>query len=213
MNKINYQKELENIIEKNVSENKLEKLLIHSCCAPCSSYVLTYLSEYFDITVLYYNPNIFPKEEYTYRINEQDRLIKELNVKNPIKFVMTDYTPLDFHNNIKGYEKESEGGKRCEICFEVRLRYAAHYAKDHGFDRFTTTLSISPLKNSVVLNETGLRIANEVGVNYLVSDFKKKEGYKKSVILSKEHNLYRQDYCGCVYSKYEMDQKKAVAPN
>ena len=126
---------------------------------------------------------------------------------------MTDYTPLDFHNNIKGYEKESEGGKRCEICFEVRLRYAAHYAKDHGFDRFATTLSISPLKNSVVLNETGLRIANEVGVNYLVSDFKKKEGYKKSVILSKEHNLYRQDYCGCVYSKYEMDQKKAVAPN
>ena len=208
MNKINYQSILDNTIKKITSENRVPTLIIHSCCAPCSSYVLEYLSQYFKITVLYYNPNIFPKEEYEYRISEQDRLINSMNFVNAVKLIGSDYTPEDFYNAIKGSEKEPEGGKRCEICFNVRLRYTAALAKKLKFDYFTTTLSISPLKNAEILNRLGIAIGQEYGVEYLQSDFKKRNGYKRSVELSKEYGLYRQDYCGCVYSKAERESLK-----
>lgn len=205
MNRINYQSILDNTIKKITSENRVPTLLIHSCCAPCSSYVLEYLSEYFEITVLYYNPNIFPREEYEYRISEQERLINSMIFSHKVRLIGSEYTPGDFYSAIKGYEKEPEGGKRCELCFEVRLKYAADLAKKMNFDYFTTTLSISPLKNAEVLNELGIRIGQEYGVEYLQSDFKKRNGYKRSVELSKEYGLYRQDYCGCVYSKAERE--------
>lgn len=205
MNKINYQSVLDNTIKEITSENRVPTLIIHSCCAPCSSYVLEYLSQYFKITVLYYNPNIFPREEYEYRISEQERLIKTMNFVNDVKFIGSDYTPEDFFNAVKGCEKEPEGGKRCELCFKVRLRYTAALAKKMNFEYFTTTLSISPLKNAQVLNDLGVSIGREYGVEYLQSDFKKRNGYKRSVELSKEYGLYRQDYCGCVYSKAERE--------
>lgn len=208
MNRINYQSILDNTIKKITSENRVPTLLIHSCCAPCSSYVLEYLSQYFEITVLYYNPNIFPREEYEYRISEQKRLISSMNFVHEVKFIGSDYTPEDFHSVIKGYEKEPEGGRRCRLCFEVRLKYTAALAKKMNFDYFTTTLSISPLKNAEVLNELGIHIGQEYDVKYLQSDFKKRGGYKRSVELSKEYKLYRQDYCGCVYSKMERERLK-----
>ncbi|MDE6209180.1 MAG: epoxyqueuosine reductase QueH [Lachnospiraceae bacterium] len=203
----NFQKILDNTINKVVSDGKVPSLLIHSCCAPCSSYTLEYLSQYFKITVLYYNPNIFPEEEYDYRISEQKRLIEAMNFKYPVEFIATDYTPMDFHDNIKGFEKEPEGGKRCELCFGIRLEKAAKMAKEMGFDYFVTTLSISPMKDSYLLNTIGDRIAKKYGIAYLYSDFKKRNGYKRSVELSKEYNLYRQDYCGCIYSKIEREEK------
>ena len=201
MNKINYQKELDKLIEKNTADGIIPTLLIHSCCAPCSSYVLEYLSNYFKITVLYYNPNIFPKEEYAYRISEQEKLINAMPVKHKVEFISTDYEPEKFYSVTKGLENEPEGGKRCYECFKLRLSYAAELAKRLNFDYFTTTLSISPLKDSHILNTLGAEIGKQFGVNYLLSDFKKKNGYKRSVELSKEYNLYRQNYCGCVYSK------------
>lgn len=201
MNKINYQKELDKLIEKNTADGIIPTLLIHSCCAPCSSYVLEYLSNYFKITVLYYNPNIFPKEEYEYRIGEQEKLINAMPVKHKVEFISTDYEPEKFYSVTKGLENEPEGGKRCYECFKLRLSYAAELAKRLNFDYFTTTLSISPLKDSHILNTLGAEIGKQFGVNYLLSDFKKKNGYKRSVELSKEYNLYRQNYCGCVYSK------------
>ncbi len=205
MNKINYQKELDKLIEQNVKAGIVPTLLLHSCCAPCSSYCLEYLSKYFKITVLYYNPNIFPKEEYQYRIEEQARLINCLPATNKIEFISTDYEPEHFYAIAKGLENEPEGGKRCEECFKLRLSYTARLAKEMGFDYFTTTLSISPLKNSEVLNQVGEEVAQNYGVSHLASDFKKKNGYKRSVELSKEYELYRQDYCGCVYSKLERE--------
>ena len=206
MNKRNYQKELDKIIEENVKNNFVPKLLLHSCCAPCSSYVLEYLSNYFEITVLYYNPNIFPKEEYEYRINEQARLIENIPAKHHISFVATNYEPEKFYDIAKGLENEPEGGARCRECFKLRLEYAAKLAKENNFDYFTTTLSISPLKNSEVLNEVGEEIGEIYQIKHLTSDFKKRNGYKRSVELSKEYELYRQDYCGCVYSKIEREK-------
>lgn len=208
MNKINYQSVLDNTIKKITSENRVPKLIIHSCCAPCSSYVLEYLSRYFKITVLYYNPNIFPKEEYEYRISEQERLIDSMQFVNDVKLIASGYTPEDFYSAVKGNENEPEGGKRCRLCFNVRLRYTAALAKKMNFDYFTTTLSISPLKNAEVLNKLGAEIGKEYGVEYLQSDFKKRNGYKRSVELSKEYGLYRQDYCGCIYSKMEREKLK-----
>ena len=164
-------------------------------------YVLEYLSDYFRITVLYYNPNIFPESEYKYRIEEQRRLIQSLPVRYPVSFMDTEYTPDDFYSRIKGLEKEKEGGRRCEKCFRLRLEYAAKLAEEKGFDFFTTTLSISPLKNAPLLNSIGTELAEIYHVPYLVSDFKKKNGYKRSVELSAEYELYRQNYCGCVYSE------------
>lgn len=203
VNNINYQKVLEKIIKKLQIEEITPSLLLHSCCAPCSSYVLEYLSEYFKITVLYYNPNIFPLEEYKYRIEEQRRLIESLPAKNPISFIPTEYEPEKFYEAVKGYENIPEGGERCFKCYELRLREAASYARRGDFDYFTTTLSISPLKKADKLNEIGLRLEEEYGVKYLCSDFKKKNGYKRSVELSAEYGLYRQEYCGCVFSKKE----------
>lgn len=189
---MNYQLELEKII------NNLEckkTLLLHSCCAPCSSYVITYLKDYFDITILYYNPNIEPIEEYNKRKEEQIRLCKLFN----IKVLDCDYDNDLFHETVLGLEKCKEGGSRCFKCYELRLRKTALLASNYDF--FGTTLTVSPFKNSNKLNEIGLNLEKEYNVKYLVSDFKKKEGYKKSIILSKKYNLYRQDFCGCIYSK------------
>ncbi|MBQ5734401.1 MAG: epoxyqueuosine reductase QueH [Lachnospiraceae bacterium] len=199
--KVNYQKELDKTIDKITREGVIPTLFLHSCCAPCSSYVLKYLSDYFKITIFYYNPNISPEDEYRERVREQIRLINEMPVKNKVEFMEGRYEPEVFYEMAKGMEDIPEGGERCFKCYELRLREAAVIAKDRGFDYFTTTLSISPLKNAAKLNEIGLKLEEEYNIKYLLSDFKKKEGYKQSVELSKEYNLYRQNYCGCAFSK------------
>lgn len=206
MNKVNYQKELDQIIEQIQKEDKVPTLLMHSCCAPCSSYCLSYLAEYFRITIFYYNPNISPAYEYEKRVQEQKRLIKELPVKHAISFAEGKYDPENFYKMAEGLEDVKEGGIRCFRCYEMRQREAALYAKEHGFDYFTTTLSVSPHKNAQKLNEIGMRLAQEYDQPYLVSDFKKKGGYLKSIELSKEHHLYRQNYCGCEFSKRQSEQ-------
>ncbi len=207
MNKINYQKELDKITENIKITGEARTLLLHSCCAPCSSYVLKYLSDYFKITLLYYNPNIFPKEEYEKRVKEQMRLISQLPVKYPVKFLEGRYEPQEFFEAVKGYENEPEGGARCFICYEQRMREAAFYAREGGFDYFTTTLSISPLKNAEKINEIGKRLEMEYNVKHLPSDFKKRDGYKQSIELSHEYKLYRQNFCGCIYSRREGTQE------
>lgn len=198
--KINYQKELEKLLTQLEAEQRVPTLLIHSCCAPCSSYVLEYLSEYFKITVFYYNPNIYPESEYTKRIAEQQKLIHDMKFRYPVSFLAGEYDKEKFYEMAAGMEDLKEGGARCMKCYELRLSEAARQAAAGGFDYFTTTLSISPLKNAQKLNEIGLRVGEEYGVKYLVSDFEKKNGYKRSVELSKEYGLYRQDYCGCEFS-------------
>ena len=198
--KINYQQELEKLLTQLEAEQRVPTLLIHSCCAPCSSYVLEYLSEYFKITVFYYNPNIYPESEYTKRIAEQQKLIHDMKFRYPVSFLAGEYDKEKFYEMAAGMEDLKEGGARCMKCYELRLSEAARQAAAGGFDYFTTTLSISPLKNAQKLNEIGLRVGEEYGVKYLVSDFKKKNGYKRSVELSKEYGLYRQDYCGCEFS-------------
>jgi len=203
MNKINYQKELDALIENLVEDKKVPNLLLHSCCAPCSSYVLEYLSQYFKISILFYNPNIYPLEEYSRRVIEQKGLISALKVKNEIRFVEGKYDTESFYDIAKGLENQKEGGERCFKCYELRLKEAAIIAKEQEFDYFTTTLSISPHKNAQKLNEIGSKLSEEYSVKYLYSDFKKKEGYKRSIELSNEYNLYRQDYCGCIFSKNE----------
>ena len=205
---MNYQKELEKLIERISKEGKVPKLLLHSCCAPCSSYVLEYLSNYFDITVFYYNPNIFPENEYTKRILEQQTLISDMKVKHPVSFLAGNYDRDRFFQIAEGLEHLREGGERCFKCYELRLEEAAKIAKDAGFDYFTTTLSISPLKNADKLNEIGTKLADKYGVQYLQSDFKKKNGYKRSIELSNEYGLYRQDYCGCEYSFRDRQKQK-----
>lgn len=197
----NFQKELEKKIDGFVREGKVPRLLLHSCCAPCSSYVIEYLSQYFEITVFYYNPNISMEEEYKKRVAEQQRFINEFPAKHKVSFIEGDYDTSVFYNTVKGYEKCKEGGERCFLCYELRLRETARRAVAGEFDYFTTTLTISPLKKSVKLNEIGYNLGMEYGVGYLLSDFKKKEGYKRSIELSKEYDLYRQNYCGCVYSR------------
>ncbi|MCI8746284.1 MAG: epoxyqueuosine reductase QueH [Lachnospiraceae bacterium] len=209
MDKVNYQVMLDEII-RDIPDKETPRLLMHSCCAPCSSYCLSYLAEYFSITVLYYNPNISPEDEYYKRIKEQARLVDVLPVKNKISFAEGEYEPLEFFKMAEGMEDMPEGGARCFKCYEMRQRKAAEYALAHGFDYFTTTLSVSPHKNAQVLNETGLRLEKEYGVKYLVSDFKKKGGYQKSIQYSREYNLYRQDYCGCIFSKREREQEKTA---
>ncbi|MBR5152544.1 MAG: epoxyqueuosine reductase QueH [Clostridia bacterium] len=201
MQKRNYQKELERILETIQKDDSVPRLLLHSCCAPCSSYVLEYLSSYFAITVLYYNPNIAPEEEYEHRKAEQIRLIDQGKYKHPVSFLDCDWDVDAFTSIAKGLEAVPEGGARCFACYELRLSAAAKAAKELGFDYFTTTLSISPLKNAEVLNAIGEKLALEYGVPHLPADFKKKEGYKRSIELSCEYGLYRQDYCGCIYSK------------
>lgn len=205
---MNYQKALDETIKELQLNNQIPKLLIHSCCAPCSSYCLEYLSEYFEITVLYYNPNIFPKEEYDYRAEEQRRFIELFPAKNKIKLIEAEYTPEDFYAISKGLEKVPEGGERCTRCYRLRLEYTAKMAYDLGMDYFTTTLSISPLKDAERLNSIGLELEKIYKVPYLVSDFKKRNGYKRSVELSKEYDMYRQDFCGCVYSMNERKESQ-----
>ncbi len=198
---LNYQKELDKILEELAEAGTVPRLLLHSCCAPCSSYVLEYLSEYFSITVYYYNPNIYPESEYEKRINEQQSLLLRMPFHHPVSFLAGPYEKEKFYAMAKGLETEEEGGSRCMKCYELRLSEAARVAKEGGFDYFTTTLSISPQKNAQALNAIGLRLADEYGVKYLVSDFKKKDGYKRSIELSREYDLYRQNYCGCEFSK------------
>ena len=197
----NYQKELDKIIEK--IGDKAPRLFLHSCCAPCSSYVLEYLRQYFRITVFYYNPNITEDAEYRKRVEEQKRLIAAYNETQgySIEIIEGDYEPECFFEMAKGLEDCPEGGERCFACYELRLRETAKRASAGAYDYFTTTLTISPLKNAVKLNEIGERLAKEYYVNWLPSDFKKRGGYQRSIELSKEYDLYRQDYCGCVYSR------------
>lgn len=201
----NYQRELTALLEQlsKKSEQPAPKLLLHSCCAPCSSYVLEYLSPYFEIIDFYYNPNISPKEEYEERKQELQRLIQELPHKNSITFVEGNYEPERFFDMAKGMEELPEGGERCFQCYEMRLREAAILAKEQKADYFATTLTISPLKNAAKLNEIGEALAAEYNITYLPSDFKKKNGYRRSVELSEEYGLYRQNYCGCAFSKRE----------
>ena len=194
---MNYQNKMQEIIE---SLNFPPKLLLHSCCGPCSTTVLTLLVSHFDITVLYYNPNIEPKEEYYKRKEEQIRFIKEFNNEH-IKFMDCDYNNQDFRNRVVGLEQEREGGARCAVCFKLRLEKTAEIAKALDFDYFGTTLTVSPHKNSEVINKIGALLETEYGVKYLYSDFKKKDGYKRSIELSKKYNLYRQDYCGCEFGR------------
>ena len=197
---MNYQKELDKLIENLQKEKRVPRLLLHSCCAPCSSYVLEYLSNYFEITVFYYNPNIFPENEYTKRILEQQMLISDMKMKHPVSFLAGNYDRERFYEIAVGLEHLKEGGERCFKCYELRLEEAAKVAVDGEFDFFTTTLSISPMKNAEKLNELGKVIGQKYNVEYLQSDFKKKNGYKRSIELSKTYNLYRQDYCGCEFS-------------
>ena len=203
MNKINYQKELDKVIEVLQRQGRVPRLLLHSCCAPCSSYVLEYLSRYFEITVFYYNPNIYPPEEFGKRVEEQKRLIAQLPAEHPISFLDGPYEPERFYEMAKGLEQVPEGGARCFKCYRLRLTETAEMARAGKYDYFTTTLSISPLKNAEKLNEIGGQLAKDYGVDYLYSDLKKRNGYKRSTELSREYGLYRQDYCGCVFSMRE----------
>ena len=215
---MNYQKELEKLLT--ALPERGQRLLLHSCCAPCSSYCMEYLREFFRLTVFYYNPNITVEEEYRKREKEEKRLIgiynKQLETEDftgmqssgqayPIEILESAYRPEDFLAIAKGKEHCPEGGERCFLCYELRLRETAKEAKKGGFDYFTTTLTISPLKNAEKLNEIGRRLGEEYGIAFLPSDFKKKDGYRRSVVLSEQFGLYRQDYCGCIYSKAERD--------
>lgn len=200
----NYQKELDKIIDK---LDYVPTLLLHSCCGPCSSYCLEYLSQYFYITVFYYNPNIYPSIEYDERIEEQRKIINNINAKYKINFIEGEYDTAKYYNAIKGLEKEVEGGRRCHICYELRLNEAAKLAKEFNFDYFTTSLTISPHKDAHILNYIGNKCAEKYNVKYLNTDFKKKNGYKRSVEITNELGIYRQDYCGCIFSKKEMERK------
>lgn len=209
MNKINYQKEMEKHLPR--EGERVPRLLLHVCCAPCSSYVLEYLSAYFEITVFYYNPNIEPEQEYRFRAAEEQRFIREIAPAHPITYTEGDYDPERFHEVSRGLEKEPEGGARCTECFRLRLERVAQACAAGGYDYFTTTLTISPLKDADRLNSIGQEMAARYGVKWLPSDFKKRGGYVRSVELSKEHDLYRQDFCGCVYSKAESLERQRAA--
>ena len=195
---MNYQIVLENTL-KNLKEKKT--LLLHACCAPCSSYVIEYLSNYFDITILFYNPNINNDIEYNKRLQELERFVKEFKTNNPVKVISLGYNHDEYLQTVLGLEEEKDGGSRCLKCYRLRIEKTFEYAKQYNFDYVTTTLTISPLKNSQVINKIGSELENIYHINYLYSDFKKKEGYKRSIVLSHEYNLYRQDYCGCEFSK------------
>lgn len=207
-NKRNYQKELEQILEH---LDGAPRLFLHSCCAPCSSYCLEYLAPYFQITVFYYNPNISMSEEYLRRVEEQKRLIAAYNREgkgHEIQIVEGDYEPAKFFEMAKGLEHCPEGGERCERCFALRLSETARRAKEGNYDFFATTLTISPLKNAEMLNHIGEEMAEQYGTVWLPTDFKKKNGYKRSVELSAEYDLYRQNFCGCAFSKAEAEARE-----
>lgn len=205
--KINYQLEMEREIARILKDGRRPRLLLHSCCAPCSSAVLEQLTKVFDITVYFYNPNIAPEEEFLHRVEEQRRFIGEMPKEGTIDLIQGEYDDETFHALAKGLEEVPEGGERCTRCFRLRLGKTAQMAAEGKFDYFTTTLSISPLKDAQRLNAIGAELSAQFGVPYLFSDFKKKNGYKRSCELSAQHGLYRQDYCGCIYSKMERDRR------
>jgi len=201
--KINYQLLLDKQLSSIKNTQKIPSLLLHACCAPCSSCVLEYLTEYFDITLFFYNPNISSAEEYEKRAKELGRLINEMPLKNKVSLIVPPYTPEEFENIARGKENEPEKGSRCSDCYMLRLKKTFELAKDNGFDYFSTTLSISPHKDAKRLNDYGTLLAGQDGTSpiWLYSDFKKKNGYKRSCELSEQYNLYRQNFCGCVYSR------------
>lgn len=199
-----YQKQLDTLLAQLQTR---PVLLLHSCCAPCSSYVLQYLSRYFRILLFYYNPNISPAEEYEKRVQEQKRLLAEMGLAEEITWIEGSYEPQRFFSAVKGLEQAPEGGARCAVCFRLRLEQAARQAAQLGADYFCTTLSISPHKNAALLNEIGESLARQYGVTWLPSDFKKKGGYQTSIALSRQYCLYRQNYCGCVFSKQQAEEK------
>jgi len=216
MNKRNYQKELDKIIQVQQENGVMPRLLLHSCCAPCSSYCIEYLAQYFEITLLYYNPNISPCEEYEKRVAELKRLVAEMEDKNAfpkgrVRVMEGRYEPEIFAKISQGLELAKEGGSRCYKCYEMRMREAAVYAKENEFDYFTTTLSISPLKNPVWINEIGEKLAAEYGIMHLPSEFKKRGGYLRSIELSREYDLYRQNFCGCIFSQREAMEREMAA--
>lgn len=204
--KENYQKLMEEEIERNKALGVKPTLLLHACCAPCSSGVLPVLAEHFKITLFFHNPNISPESEYNYRLEELKRLVGEMGYSD-IEIVEPEYKEEEFLVIAKGREDLPEGGARCKDCYRLRLSATAEYAKEKGFDYFTTTLTVSPYKNAEYLNEIGRELSDEYGVKYLLSDFKKKEGYKRSCENSKKYGLYRQIYCGCVYSKAKAEER------
>lgn len=209
---INYQKKMDEILKVVEKENEQGKnpptLLLHSCCAPCSSYVLEYLTNYFQITILYYNPNISEEKEYRKRVEELKRLLEELPAKYPVAFIEGHYNPDEYYKAVRGLEHLGEKSERCYECYKLRIDYAARLARENGFDYYTTTLSISPHKNAVWLNEIGQQLSDKYGIAYLYADFKKRNGYKRSIELSAQYHLYRQDFCGCIYSKAEEAERK-----
>ena len=205
--KRNYQKEMEKVLAE-LPESSAPRLLLHACCAPCSSYVLEYLSDYFEITVLYYNPNISPETEYRLREEEARRLASVIPRKYPIHFMEGTYAPERFFAAVRGHEMDPEGGERCGICFRIRLMETARIAAEGKYDYFTTSLTISPLKDAGRLNRIGEEVGKLFGAEFLPSDFKKRNGYRRSVELSKEYGLYRQNYCGCVYSRREAEERE-----
>lgn len=204
----NYQKKMEEIIIKNIEQKRIPTLLLQACCAPCSSAVLERISDFFKITILYYNPNISDQGEYQKRLKEVKKFVDQLNTKYKILVQEGHYDPTEFFDTVRGYEHLKEGSERCFRCYRLRLEETAKLASKESFDYFGTTLSISPYKNSKVLNEIGKELEEKYNISYLYADFKKKNGYKRSIELSKEYGLYRQDYCGCIYSKLERDQEK-----
>ncbi len=205
--KVNYQIVLDKILEEISTWDRTPTLLLHVCCAPCASYVLEYLSSYFLITILFYNPNIYPEKEYYKRFEEATKLLEMVKYDNPIKLLSIPYSNKQFYDRVAGFENEKEGGKRCGVCFELRQEKAAQYAADNGYDFFSSSLTISPHKNAQLLNKIGHELEEKYNIRYLYSDFKKKNGYKRSVEIAKEVGLYRQDYCGCEYSLKAQKEK------
>lgn len=205
---MNYQIKLDEILEQIKQKDYTPKLLLHACCAPCSSYVLEVLSNYFEITIYYYNPNIYPENEFIRRMEELKKFITEFPTKNKVTFIELDYNSNEFYQNIKGLEKLVERSMRCYNCYKFRMEESCKYASINNFDYFTTTLSISPYKDANWINEIGKYLEDKYNIKYLYADFKKRNGYKRSLELSREYNLYRQDYCGCVYSKQERENKR-----
>ncbi|MBQ2384879.1 MAG: epoxyqueuosine reductase QueH [Clostridia bacterium] len=210
-NKENYQLSLERTLCSLEGLENKKSLLLHACCAPCSSYVLEYLSKYFDITLFFYNPNIYPEEEFRFREDELRRLIGEMPLPSGVNIISGRYEPSEFFDIARGYEELPEGDERCRRCYALRLEESARAAKEGGFDYFCTTLSISPYKNAEWLNTIGKEMSEKYGVGYLFSDFKKKNGYKRSCQLSEQYSLYRQDYCGCVFSKREAEKRRLAS--
>ncbi len=208
----NYSLLLEKELSEILSRNIKPRLLMQSCCAPCSSYVLEYIAKYFDLTLFFFNPNISPENEFKVRLEELKKFVNRAGYDN-VKINVPEYDSSEFFSAVRGMEDFPEGGERCRVCYELRLRKTAEVAKNGGYEYFCTTLSISPHKNAMWINEIGLSLEKEYGVKWLYSDFKKKNGYKRSIELSREYELYRQNYCGCIYSKLEAEKRAVEKSN